>query len=127
MTLKIVAKYADACNLFGSPDTIRKKLGILRDHCQAVGRDYDSILKTKLGRVMLDRNKEKLEARVAVAVKEVPAEMRKEWLTYGTPDDVRRQLEAFKDVGVEYFIVNLETQRELEALELFGKEIVNKF
>jgi F420-dependent oxidoreductase-like protein len=40
-TLKIVAKYADACNLFGSPETVRKKLNILKEHCKSVGRDYD--------------------------------------------------------------------------------------
>jgi alkanesulfonate monooxygenase SsuD/methylene tetrahydromethanopterin reductase-like flavin-dependent oxidoreductase (luciferase family) len=38
-TLKIVAKYADACNLFGSPETVRKKLDILKEHCKSVGRD----------------------------------------------------------------------------------------
>src|ERR687891_1198277 len=43
-TLKIVAKYADACNLFGSAETVRKKLDILKEHCKSVGRDYHSIL-----------------------------------------------------------------------------------
>ena len=51
-TLKIVAKYADACNLFGSIETIRRKLNILNEHCKSVRRDYDSILKTKLGIVL---------------------------------------------------------------------------
>ena len=49
-TLKIVAKYADACNIFGSTDTVKTKLKVLRDHCKAAGRDYESVLKTKLGR-----------------------------------------------------------------------------
>ena len=52
-TLRLVAQYADACNLFTSPnpDDIRHKLDVLRGHCEAVGRDYDSIQKTILGRV----------------------------------------------------------------------------
>ena len=53
-TLKIVAKYADACNLFGSAETLKKKLDILKEHCKSVGRDYDSILKTKLGAIVVD-------------------------------------------------------------------------
>jgi F420-dependent oxidoreductase-like protein len=44
-TLRLVAQYADACNLFARPDTARK-LDVLRQHCEAVGRDYDTIYKT---------------------------------------------------------------------------------
>jgi F420-dependent oxidoreductase-like protein len=44
-TLRLVARYADACNLFAGRDEARK-LDILRQHCQAVGRDYDTIYKT---------------------------------------------------------------------------------
>jgi F420-dependent oxidoreductase-like protein len=44
-TLRLVAQYADACNLFAGRDEARK-LDILRQHCEAVGRDYDSIYKT---------------------------------------------------------------------------------
>jgi len=44
-TLRLVAQYADACNLFAGRDEVRK-LDILRQHCEAVGRDYDTIYKT---------------------------------------------------------------------------------
>jgi F420-dependent oxidoreductase-like protein len=44
-TLALVARYADACNLFPSPE-LPHKLDVLRRHCEAEGRDYDSILKT---------------------------------------------------------------------------------
>ena len=44
-TLRFVAKYADACNLFPTPDLARK-LDVLRAHCDAEGRDYDEISKT---------------------------------------------------------------------------------
>jgi F420-dependent oxidoreductase-like protein len=48
-TLRLVAEYADACNLFDIPDagvTIRHKLAVLRDHCAAIGRDDSDIAKT---------------------------------------------------------------------------------
>ncbi len=125
-TLRIAARYADACNIFGSIDTVRRKLKVLRDHCQTVGRDYDSILKTRLGRVIIDGNKEKVKARVAVAMKSVPEEQWKDFVLFGTPDEVRRQVAEFRDAGVEYFIVNLEANREFEALEIFGKDVVKK-
>jgi len=48
-TLRMVAEYADACNLFGeSPDVIRHKLEVLRGHCDDLGRDYDAIEKTMI-------------------------------------------------------------------------------
>ena len=57
-TLRIVAKYADACNLYGSVETTKRKLDILKEHCNSLGRDYDSILKIKLSPVIIDDDKE---------------------------------------------------------------------
>src|SRR4029077_5180361 len=46
-TLRLVARYADACNLFGGdPDVVAHKLEVLKGHCEAEGRDYDEIEKT---------------------------------------------------------------------------------
>lgn len=48
-TLRLVAQYADACNLFGrSPGFVRDKLAVLREHCERLGRRYDEIEKTVL-------------------------------------------------------------------------------
>jgi len=121
-TLKIVAKYGDACNIFGSVETVKKKLEILREHCHSVGRDYESIVKSKLGHIVIDKDKEK----VAEAIKRLPEDRRREYAIYGTPEEVRRQVEAFRDAGIEYLIVNLEPDRELQALELFANEVVGK-
>ena len=121
-TLKIVAKYADACNIFGSVETVRRKLKVLREHCHLVGRDYDSILKTKLGHVVIDKKKEK----VTEAIRGLPEDRRREYAIYGTPEEVRKQIEAFRDVGIEYLIVNLEPDKELQALDLFANEVVKK-
>ena len=46
-TLRLVARYGDACNLFGvAPEEVQHKLDVLRRHCDEVGRDYDEIAKT---------------------------------------------------------------------------------
>lgn len=52
-TLRLVAQYADACNLFGrqGPDFVRAKLAVLREHCDRLGRPYDEIERTVLLRV----------------------------------------------------------------------------
>jgi F420-dependent oxidoreductase-like protein len=125
-TLKIVAKYADACNLFGSPETVRKKLDVLKDHCKSVGRDYDSILKTKLGAIIIDDNKEMAKNRVQQTLRGIPEEQIKEFVIYGTPEDVSRQIEIFEQVGIQYLTVNLEPYGELEALDTFANKVINK-
>lgn len=49
-TLRLVAQYADSCNLFASsPDEVGHKLDVLRGHCDTIGTDYDAIRKTILG------------------------------------------------------------------------------
>jgi len=125
-TLKIVAKHADACNLFGSPETVRKKLDILKEHCKTVGRDYDSILKTKLGAIIIDDNSDMVKNRVRETFRGIPEEQIKEFVIYGTPEDVLRQIEILEQVGIQYLIVDLEPSRELEVLDTFANKIINK-
>jgi F420-dependent oxidoreductase-like protein len=51
-TLRLVARYADACNLFAQgPDVVRHKLEVLRGHCDDAGTDYDAIQKTVIGQL----------------------------------------------------------------------------
>jgi F420-dependent oxidoreductase-like protein len=52
-TLNLVARYADACNLFGDAATVRHKLAVLDRHCETVGRDNAEITKTKLGQLLI--------------------------------------------------------------------------
>ena len=47
-TLRLVARYADGTNVFGGPDTLRRKYAILREHCEAVGRPFDEIERSTL-------------------------------------------------------------------------------
>jgi F420-dependent oxidoreductase-like protein len=57
-TLRFVAQYADACNLFArlGKDELKRKLDVLREHCQAVGRPYEQIEKTTLDTVHITRD-----------------------------------------------------------------------
>lgn len=57
-TLRMVAQYGDACNLFArlGNDEIKRKLDILRDHCQTLGRPYEAIEKTTLDSLAITRN-----------------------------------------------------------------------
>ena len=103
-TLKLVATYADACNVFGTdPDHLAHKFGVLRRHCEAVGRDYDSIEKTLLTGISI------------------------------TPDGARRSLTpgAFverlgrtSEVGAQHAIVSIRDVHDLSKLELIGRDVI---
>ncbi|MGB7952532.1 MAG: LLM class F420-dependent oxidoreductase [Candidatus Nitrosopolaris sp.] len=125
-TLRIVARYADACNLFGSAETVKRKLSILKEHCRSVGRDYDSILKTKLGFVVIDDDKEMARKRLQQISKGIPEEQINEFAIYGTPEDVLRQKESLEDAGIQYLIVDLDPRREIEALDIFANNIIKR-
>jgi F420-dependent oxidoreductase-like protein len=127
-TLKIVAKYADACNLFGSIETIKRKLDVLKEHCKNIGRDYNSILKTKLDLVVIDDSEEKARKRAQQFYIGIPEQQIKdrEFAIYGTREDVSRQIELLEEAGIQYLMVHLEPSRELEELDTFTSGILKR-
>jgi F420-dependent oxidoreductase-like protein len=54
-TLRLVAQYADACNVFGGPERIAHKYAVLREHCERLGRPYEEIERSTLQGVDLER------------------------------------------------------------------------
>jgi F420-dependent oxidoreductase-like protein len=63
-TLRLVARYADACNMFDQLD-LPRKFGVLRRHCEDAGRSYDAIVKTTFGILGEDRDLGRVTARFA--------------------------------------------------------------
>ena len=108
-TLRLVAQYADACNVFGSPEAIARKYAILDAHCAAVGRDPNEIERTTLQNVRLAADG-----------------------TGGTetPSQVVERFGELADAGAQHVIVDLRTVGDpvrlelLGALELFGAEVI---
>jgi len=125
--LRTVARYGDACNIFGSPETVKKKLTVLRKHCEEAGRDYDSILKTKLSRVLISEDEEEIDRKVTEMSKIMPPGMLREALIYGTPPQVQQQINEFSDAGIQYLITSFSGPNELNSLRLFGETVLPKF
>jgi alkanesulfonate monooxygenase SsuD/methylene tetrahydromethanopterin reductase-like flavin-dependent oxidoreductase (luciferase family) len=119
LTLKIVAKHADWWNLPGGTlENYAHKLGVLREHCDAVGRDYDSILKTWSAECVA------LGATEAEAKRILEATPYNNNAIAGTPEQVAEQLQRFVDVGVEYLCVRMVDFPRSEGIELFAQEVV---
>jgi alkanesulfonate monooxygenase len=98
-TLRLVAQYADACNLFGSAETVRAKLDILKQHCETLGRNYGTIEITTLGTV--DPQPGKTSSK-----------------------DVIAQCKALASIGVQHAVFNMPTVHELAPIERFRREII---
>ena len=100
-TLQLVAKYANACNLFARMGTevVRSKLDILKGHCEKAGRDYSEIEKTTLSTVHL-----------------APGKM--------SAKDVIKECHALAGIGIQHVIFNMPNVHEIEPLEVFGREII---
>jgi alkanesulfonate monooxygenase len=97
-TLRLVARYAQACNLFAGPD-LERKLDILREHCRAEGRDYDEIEKTVLAPLDPGERGEKIPA-------------------------LLEQLRGLADLGVAQVHGWVPEVWRTERLDLLGKEVV---
>jgi F420-dependent oxidoreductase-like protein len=69
-TLRLVARHADACNLFGDPHTVRRKLAVMADHCAAEGRDPAAIRVTHLAPARVVEAGEPREGRGAATAEE---------------------------------------------------------
>jgi F420-dependent oxidoreductase-like protein len=98
-TLRLVARYGDACNLFtflGLP-ALAQKLDVLRRHCDAEGRRYEEIERTTLGSVNFAKQ---------------------------TAADVVAHCRELARLGIQHAIVNVRGVEEIAPLRSFGKEIV---
>lgn len=123
-TLRIVARYADACNVGGGFDNVQRKDEILRQHCAEVGRDESEIERT-VGMGMCVIRDDPAEARrVADAIFEANgrAEPWKNQLI-GTPEQVAEIMRPFLGIGFRHFIIGFPAPHDVESMERLVREV----
>ena len=100
-TLRLVAKYGDACNLyaFAGNDTIRAKLEVLRRHCEEVGRNFEEIERTALGSIQLGAEGM-------------------------SPRQVIEYCRGMREAGIEHLIISLPRVHEITPIEVMGREVI---
>ena len=120
--LRLVAEEADMCNFFGSPRDVAHKVEVLRDHCQAVGRDIGQIEVTKWDVLILASTRERAEEKWRARNRP-----REEYLGLaGTPDDVISIVREFHEVGVQGIFLSV-PGNDAESRELFVREVMPAF
>ena len=96
-TLRLVAKYADACNVFGGPDQLAHKYAVLRERCAEVGRPFDEIERTNLSSVDMAAQ---------------------------SPAEIIDRFEALAEVGVQHVIFGLRDVSDVSNIEKFGRDVL---
>ena len=116
VTLKLVAKYADYCNVFGDPTVIAHKYEVLRAHCQAVGRPYNEITRTSFVDLMIARDEGELAAKQArfPNFKGVS----------GTPEVVIARLSEYAKAGSQHVLFHMPDAEDIAPLELLGEAVL---
>jgi alkanesulfonate monooxygenase SsuD/methylene tetrahydromethanopterin reductase-like flavin-dependent oxidoreductase (luciferase family) len=123
-TLALAARYADACNLFGEPDTVRHKVGVLARHCADAGRDPSSVRVTHLSTAVVGASRRELDASLdRLSPRSAPVEAAMDRLGAGTVEDQVGRYRELAEAGVQTAIVALPDALSPGTLEAFGQVI----
>ncbi len=121
LTLRAVARLADACNVGGEPDMVKHKFEVLRRHCDAAGRDFATIEKTHNNSWLLARDA------AAVAAKRARLSARGALRGFvGTVSEAIDLIGEYRDAGVD-LLINSDYRNDRETHELMAAEVMPHF
>ncbi len=120
LTLRVVARLGDACNVGGTPDEVKHKYAVLRVHCENEGRPYEAIERTNICSLLIARTEQELAAkRERLGITAIRGFM-------GTVAQATDLVGQYRDVGVQLFITSI-AKNDVETQELLAAEIVPHF
>jgi F420-dependent oxidoreductase-like protein len=127
-TLRMVAQYADGCNVFGDAERVRHLMGVLDAHCERLGRDPRDITRTRLGTLLIAPTHEAAQRRLDELVQGASDPDRVRAMTMaGDPDEVGEQALALKEAGVEGLTFSMPDVHDLESVALAGRTLAPLF
>ncbi|GCE22323.1 LLM class F420-dependent oxidoreductase [Dictyobacter kobayashii] len=123
VTLKLVAQYGDACNVNGDIPTLKHKFEVLRQHCEAIGRDYNSIHRTATTICIIGETDEEALAKVPPMMKARFGDAINSTLV-GSLDTIRQRLQTYEEAGVHELLINFPDATQLTSLQRFAREFI---
>jgi F420-dependent oxidoreductase-like protein len=125
-TLRVAALHADACNLFGDPSAVERKVSILNRHCEEVGRPRDEVRVTHLSTAVVAGSRREVDADVdRLRSGQATREQAAQRFGAGTVEDQVERYEQLAGAGVQTAIVSLPDAFTPGALEAFGSVIAS--
>jgi F420-dependent oxidoreductase-like protein len=126
VTLRLVAQYADGCNIGGDIATITHKLAVLKQHCEELGRDYNSIKRTTLiDDCIIAETEAEVLAKLTPQQRANLQELRQRWLI-GTPEQIGERLAEYEEAGIQELIVRFVDAAQIEPVRLFAREFIKQ-
>ena len=127
VTLKLVAQYGDACNI-GHLDNagLEHKFAVLKQHCEDIGRDYNTIKRTVLFNCAIAETDDAAMAKAAPFTRNIPSERLREQALIGTPDTIRRRLAEIEEAGAQEIILFMPDSKDLASVRLFAHECMQR-
>ncbi|HEX7734130.1 MAG TPA: LLM class F420-dependent oxidoreductase [Ktedonobacteraceae bacterium] len=123
VTLKLVAQYGDACNIGGDLPAIQHKLAVLKQHCETVGRDYDSIHRTMTVMCAVAETDEEAWARFPEGLRGRQVAL---GALVGSPATIRARLAELEEAGIQEVILGMADILNPETLRFFAQEVMNR-
>ena len=127
LTLRVVAKHADCSNFGGSPEEFARKCEILKNHCAAVGRDYDAIRKTWSPEVFIRATEAEIVEAGTRSLWNEPFDSWRAGNLVGTPEQVAEKIETYRALGCSGFIPWNADYPDTQTLEMFATEVIPGF
>ncbi|MFL5591234.1 MAG: LLM class F420-dependent oxidoreductase [Ktedonobacteraceae bacterium] len=127
VTLKLVAQYADACNI-GHLDNagLEHKFAVIKKHCEEVGRDYNTIKRTVMFNCAIAETDEAAMAKTAPFARNIPSGRIHEQALVGSPATIRQRLAEIEQAGAQEIIVYMPDAKDLESIRLFAQECMQR-
>ena len=123
-TLRLVARYADACNLRGDPATVRRKVAVLARHCEDVDRDPATVRVTHLSTALAGRDQDEVEQLVSsLRPSGASPDAYRTWANAATLDDHIGRFRDLAEAGVQEAVVSLPDLATPEPVARFGAVI----
>jgi F420-dependent oxidoreductase-like protein len=120
-TLRLAARFADACNVIGDVDVVARKVAALHAHCDAVGPDRQRVEVTQLSTTVVGRDASEVDAIVdRLRPRRHSAERYAASVNAGTVDDQIGRFRALADAGVQCAIVSFPDLGDGEPIERFA-------
>ncbi|HZY57501.1 MAG TPA: LLM class F420-dependent oxidoreductase [Rubrobacteraceae bacterium] len=128
VTLRLVARWGDACNVGGDIDRLKHKFDVLKRHCDDVGRNYEEITRsTSINVYLLEKDEDPEAATKAARGSRSYEEYSREFMV-GTADEISERLAPMVEAGVGYFITYLpRVAYDPAPVEHFAKEVIPNF
>ena len=124
-TLKLVAQYADMCNVVGDVAGIRHKIDVIHRHCKDVGRDPDEVRITRMATLVITDSPEQTAQTREFLTAAAGAEAASAF-TFGEEDDIVAEVEQLIEAGVDTFIFNM-PMSDAAGVRRAGELLVSRF